>query len=184
MTENRKMLAVFLGCLCILSGIIYWLTHESVPKQEYAAPPTVANRAMNNSTLEETKDGKKSWELKIATMELDDKKENALLKGIEGKFYAEDGRVMTVTADEGTVNMKSKNIILTKNPKGVTTDNGTVTADKVTWLNKERLVVAEGHAKITKNDVVATADKATMDVGIDKAKLEAHAKVTKGEQQQ
>jgi len=183
MTGNRKLIVVILGCLCILGGIIFWLTRGStVPENQSAAPPKVANRAVANSTLEESKDGKKSWELKITSLEYDDKKENAVMKGIDGKFYAEDGRIMTVTADEGTVNMTSKNIVLIKNPKGITSDGGTVVADKVTWLNKERLVLAEGHARITKGDVVATADKATMDVAIDKAKLESNAKVTKGEQ--
>ena len=184
MTERSKTIAIIVGCICVLGGIIFWLTHDTkVPNSQGGAPPTVANRAITNSTLDESKDGKKTWTLKITSLTYDNKKENATMQGIEGTFYEEDGRTMTVTADEGTVNMKSKNIVLTKNPKGVTSDGGTVTADKITWLNKERLVVAEGHARITKGDVVAIAQKATMDVAIDKAKLEVEAKVTKGEMQ-
>lgn len=182
MENNKKLIKIVLGCLCLMGGIMYWLMSSSAvpPDKTTTAPPEVAPRAVQNANLTETKNGKTSWELQVNTLTYDVKKEGATMEGIQGKFYAEDGTIMTVTADTGTVNMQTKNVVLTKNPKGITSDNGTLTADKVTWLNDKRQVLAEGNVHITKDDTVATSQKATMDVAINKAKLEKDAKVTKG----
>jgi LPS export ABC transporter protein LptC len=103
------------------------------------------------------------------------------MKGIKGTFYDKDGKTMTVTADEGEVRLDTKNVVLTKNPKGSTSDGGTVTADKITWVNQDQTVVAEGNARLTKGDTVATGEKATFDVPMNHATLEKNANVQKGE---
>ena len=105
----------------------------------------------------------------------------AHMKGINGTFYQDDGRTMTVTADEGEVHMDSKDVVLTKNPHGVTSDGGDAVADKFTWINKDQTVVGEGNVRLKKDDTVATAQKATFNVALDQAKLEEDAHVQKGE---
>ena len=69
---------------------------------------------------------------------------------------------------------------MTKNPKGTTSTNGTVTADKITWNNESRLSL-RGHARLTKDDVVATGGKATFNVPMEHATLEQDAHVQKGD---
>lgn len=81
------------------------------------------------------------------------------MKGINGTFYQDDGRTMTVTADEGEVHMDSKDVVLTKNPHGVTSDGGDAVADKFTWINKDQTVVGEGNVRLKKDDTVATAKR-------------------------
>ena len=103
------------------------------------------------------------------------------MKGIKGTFYDEDGSTMTVTADEGDVDVKQRASSLQKNPKGTTSTNGTVTADKITWNNEKQIVIAEGHARLTKDDVVATGGKATFNVPMEHATLEQDAHVQKGD---
>ncbi len=181
LSTHKKTIQLVLGAICLMGLIIFWLTStSSVPDNQNVEPPKVAPRAILNSTLEENKDGKKSWELTVGELVYDDNKANATLKSVDGKFYAEDGTVMHITADEGTVNLASKNITLTVKPKGTTSDGGEVTAKKITWINDGRLVVAEGDARISKEDAIATAQKATMDVAINKLKMEQKAQITKG----
>ena len=76
--------------------------------------------------------------------------------------------------------MKNKTIVLTGDPRGEVSTGGVLTADKLTWLNDKKFIVAEGKVKIVKDDAVATADKGTMDTVINKIKLEGKALVRKG----
>ena len=63
---------------------------------------------VNGSTIQETKNGKKVWELTVQSLLYDKKAQLAHMKGISGTFYQDDGRTMTVTADEGEVHMDTK----------------------------------------------------------------------------
>lgn len=180
--ENRKTIGLIAAAICLMGGIIFWLMQG---KGTVSKPRTqvqeVAPHEILNSTIEETKDGKKIWELTAASMIYDKKRDVDIVKGIKGTFYQDDGTSMTVTADEGEVYLKTKKIVLTKNPKGVTSDKATLDAEKVTWDNEKKLVIGEGKVVITKEDIIAKAEKATMDVAINYAQLEKKAMVQKGE---
>ena len=77
--------------------------------------------------------------------------------------------------------MDSKDVVLTKNPHGTTSDGGDAVADRFTWVNKDQIVGGEGNVRLKKEDTVATAQKATFNVALDRAKLERDAHVQKGE---
>lgn len=183
--ENRKTIGMIALAICVMGGIIFWLMQgKGKVSKPHTQAQEVAPHEILNSTIEETKNGRKIWELTSASMIYDKKRDVDLVKGIKGTFYQEDGTRMTVTADEGEVYIKTKVIVLTKNPKGVTSDNATVVGDKITWNNDKQQVVVEGKAVITKDDIIAKAEKATMDVAINYAKLEKKAMVQKGEVKQ
>lgn len=183
--ENRKTIGMILAGLCIMGGIIFWLMQGKgkIPKPRTQAQE-VAPHEILNSTIEETKNGKKVWELTAASMIYDKDRDVDVVKGIKGTFYQEDGTSMTVTADEGEVFLKTKKVVLTKNPKGVTSDNATLDAKTVIWDNDKQHVIGEGNVVITKDDVIAKAEKAIMDVAINYAKLDKKAMVQKGAEKQ
>jgi LPS export ABC transporter protein LptC len=183
--ENRKTIGMIAAGICIMGGIIFWLMQEKgIIHKPHTQVQEVAPHEILNSTIAETKNGKKVWELTADSMIYDKERDVDVVKGIKGTFYQEDGTSMTVTADEGEVYLKNKMVVLTKNPKGVTSDNATLNAEKVTWDNEKQHVIADGKVVITKDDVIAKAEKATMDVAINKAKLEKKAMVQKGEKNQ
>ncbi len=182
--ENRKTIGMIVAAVCIMGGIIFWLMQGTTIIKPHTQVQEVAPHEISNSTIAETKNGKKVWELTAESMIYDKTRDVDIVKGIKGTFYKEDGTSMTVTADEGEVFLKTKKIVLTKNPKGVTSDNGTLIAEKVTWDNEKKWVIGEGKVVITKDDIIAKAEKATLDVGINYAKLEKKAMVQKGEAKQ
>ena len=181
MREHKRTILIILGAVLLMGGVIAWLlsSKPTTGKQQAAPPETI--QEVNGSTITENKDGKKVWELTVESMSYNKTTQVDSMKGIKGTFYDKDGKTMTVTADEGEVRLDTKNVVLTKNPKGSTSDGGTVTADKITWVNQDQTVVAEGNARLTKGDTVATGEKATFDVPMNHATLEKNANVQKGE---
>lgn len=138
MRSDKRTIMMVIGAVLLMGGVIAWLlsskpTAGTVKKAKETDPHQVIG-----STIEENKDGRKVWSLTVESMVYDRKAQIDHMKGIKGTFYDEDGSTMTVTADEGDVDVKTKSVILTKNPKGTTSTNGTVTADKITWNNESR----------------------------------------------
>ena len=157
MRSDKRTIMMVIGAVLLMGGVIAWLlsskpTAGTVKKAKETDPHQVIG-----STIEENKDGRKVWSLTVESMVYDRKAQIDHMKGIKGTFYDEDGSTMTVTADEGDVDVKTKSVILTKNPKGTTSTNG------------------------TKDDVVATGGKATFNVPMEHATLEQDAHVQKGD---
>jgi LPS export ABC transporter protein LptC len=181
MHSEKRTWLVIAGAVLLMAAVIGWLLSSKPTAGTVKEVKETNPHQVTGSTIEETKNGRKVWSLTVDSMLYDRKAQINHMKGIKGTFYDEDGTSMTVTADEGDVNAQTRDVILTKNPKGTTSTNGTVTADKITWKNKEQTVVAEGNARITKDDVVALAEKATFNVPMEHAALEGNASVQKGE---
>jgi LPS export ABC transporter protein LptC len=183
MREKRTIL-VILGAILLMGGVIGWLLSSKPTTGTVKEVKQTDPHQVTGSTIEEAKDGKTVWTLTVDSMIYDKDTMIDHMKGIKGTFYDKDGTTMTVTADEGEVNVKTKNVVLTKNPVGTTSTNGKVTADKITWMNEKQIVVAEGNARLVKDDIIATGDKATFNVPMERAKLEGNGKVQKGESEQ
>ncbi len=181
MRAQKRTLLVIIGAVLLMGAVIGWLVSSKPTAGTVKQVQENNKQSVSGSTIQEMKDGKKVWELTVDSMLYDNKSQVDKMKGIKGTFYDKSGKTMTVTADEGEVRMNTKDVVLTKNPKGVTSDKATVTAKKITWINKNQTVVAEGDAVLTKDDTVAKAQKATFNVPMDHATLEKDASVQKGE---
>ena len=172
--KRTRTLLVIAAAVLLMGGVIAWLLSSKPTTGTVKDNGKDVLQEVNGSTIQETKNGKKVWELTVQSLLYDKKSQISHMKGIKGTFYQEDGRSMTVTADEGEV-------VLTKNPHGTTSDGGDAVADRFTWVNKDQIVVGEGNVRLKKEDTVATAQKATFNVALDRAKLERDAHVQKGE---
>jgi LPS export ABC transporter protein LptC len=181
MHSEKRTIMVIVGAVLLMAAVIGWLLSSKPTTGTVKEARETDPHQVTGSTIEETKNGRKVWSLTVDSMLYDRKAQVNHMKGIKGTFYDEKGNSFTVTADEGDVIVKSKDVVLTKNPKGTTSTNGTVTADKITWQNEKQIVIAEGNARLTKDDVVATAEKASFNVPMEHATLEKSANVQKGE---
>ena len=178
---HKRTILVIVAAVLLMGGVIAWLLSSKPTTGKVQDNGKDVLQEVNGSTIQETKNGKKVWELTVESMLYDKKTQIDKLKGIKGTFYQEDGRTMTVTADEGEVHVDTKDVILSVNPHGTTSDGGEAKADKFTWVNKDQTVLAEGNVYLKKGDTVATSQKATFNVALDHAKLEQDANVQKGE---
>lgn len=180
--NKKTLLKIILACLAIVVVIFGWLLSATKVdnKIDKSRVPKVDPYSLDKTQLKEVKNGKLSWLLDVEGLVFDKKRNVNMLKGIKGEFHREDGSIVYVTADEGEADSRSKNVTLTKNPKGVLSTGGTVTGDRITWIDKTQVIIVQGKARIVKDDMIATANKATMWTKDDKAKLEGKAKVEKG----
>ena len=179
--KNKKTILYITGAVIIMAVIFGWLmAGTGGVKEPVAKGPEVAPHELKNTSLHEEDNGKKIWELTLASLIYDKERDVNVLKGVKGKFYQPDGSNITIESEAGEIDMKSKTITLTGRPKGVFSTGGELIADKLSWLSKDEKIVAEGNVKITKDDIVATAQKATMETVLEHLKLEGEPLVQKG----
>ena len=82
---------------------------------------------------------------------------------------------MSLQSSKGTYDSKTKAITLYKDTFIVLKDGITLNADKLTWLNSNSPVIAEGHIKIQKaNQLLSTADKIIISPNYDSFKIEGN----------
>ena len=179
--KNKRPILYVVGALIIMAGIFAWLMSSTGENKKIVTTgPEVAPHEIKNTSLHEEKNGKKAWDLQVASVVYNAVRDVNVLNGVAGKFYQEDGSDVTIESETGEIDMQSKTVMLTGHPKGVFSNGGELTADKLTWLSKDEKIVAEGNVKITKDDIVATAQKATMEIAMEHLRLEGEALVQKG----
>lgn len=179
--KNKKTILYIVGAVAIMAVIFTWLlSGTNTVKPPVESGKTVAPHELKNTSLHEENQGKKVWDLQIASLVYDADRDVNVLTGVTGKFYQEDGSNISIKADAGEVDMKTKAVTLTGNAKGVLSGGGDIVGDKIIWSSSTKLITAEGNIKLTKDDIVATADKAIMDTVNEHFKLEGDALVKKG----
>lgn len=102
------------------------------------------------------------------------------LTGLSGKFYEEDGRIVSVTADHGSYKSDTKDIQVDGNVAIETTDGAALSCGKLLWTEAEgKLTAAEG-ASIQQDDMQARADRIESTNGFHHFKAIGKAHIVKG----
>lgn len=171
---NKKLIIALLVFLAICAA---WFYYEPAPQDTVSKPevfPTI-----NNAELKEDKDGKRIWELNIATVTMNPHTQVNTLQGVKGRFYRDNGDIINVQSEGGELDLKTKNIKLTGNVSVESTTKEKLTSDELLWNNSDEQVIAIGQAVLTRPDVVAKADKMITDKKFIKSKLLGNASVVK-----
>ena len=105
----------------------------------------------------------------------------AVMKGVKGKIYREDGSVIDVMAGGGKINNDDKNFALDRGVKATLSTGGEITAEEIRWNQKDDIITATGKVKVVKDEHTALADKIVTSSKFDHFKLSGHAEVQKGE---
>ena len=134
----------------------------------------------DGNVLSEEKNGRKIWDLTAEHIDVDVKTRDAKLEKLKGHFYAEDGRVVEVTADKGTYEDKTKNIVIVGNVDVKNSDGARLTSDELRWEAAKQLLAAVGSAKVTKEDMLATGERIESSDGFNKVKVIGKAHLAKG----
>jgi LPS export ABC transporter protein LptC len=181
----KKTTGILIACVMIvLAGSLYYFLKDEplVPKLPEVAQKTQETSKMSyaGNTITEEDNGKKLWELKAETIEMDAETKNVLLHNINGTFYQDKGGKIDITAPEGFIDDKTKEIKLSAKVHAVASDGGTFTANEARWSGKEKYFYGSGDVIVTKEDTVITGDKLESDANMEKIKMSGHAKVIKG----
>lgn len=107
---RNKGFQMIVGAIVITGVIIAWLMlgGEAPSNNPVQKESSGANAKVRNSTLAREVDGKKVWEFTVEEVEQIKSSGEAVLKGVKGKIYREDGSVLEVVAGGGKVKMRQR----------------------------------------------------------------------------
>lgn len=173
-----------IACIMIVAGGLYYFLKDEplpspAPPQEPTAQQTDKLAYTGNSIVEE-KDGKRLWELKAETIEIDVNTKNAQLKNLEGTFYQDNGGTIEIKAPEAVLDSKTRDITMSSQVQATSSDGAVFTANEARWSGQERKVYGSGNVVFTKDDTVLTGDTIESDTNLEKVKVSGNAKVIKG----
>jgi len=161
--------------------LIIW-TVRTTPKApeptEKIDPPKVMEYEGN--TIVEEKDGVKIWEITTEKVRVDTTTQIAEFDKVSGKFYQEDGKVLKLTANNGTYNQKSRDVHVEGDVVVLDGDGGKLTSKNLDFKGAEEILIANEDVKIFKDDMQAFGDRAESKDGFKHFFLKGHARVLKG----
>ena len=179
MSRKGKLWAA-LGVL-LFACVVVWAVRtvpQAPQKPQLEDGPKVMS--YDNNTISEEKDGRKIWELTSETMTVDVDTKDVELTGLSGKFYEEDGRIVSVTADHGSYKSDTKDIQVDGNVAIETTDGAALSCGKLLWTEAEGKLTAAEDACIQQDDMQARADRIESTNGFHHFKAIGKAHIVKG----
>jgi hypothetical protein len=182
MSKKAKTLAVLIGAAVII--LIVW-TVSTIPEPPPATPPEPPGSTMSydGNTLSEEKNGRKIWDLTADHIDVDVNTQNVKMENLKGHFYQEDGRVVEVTAKEGTYTAESHDVEIKGEVQISLSDGGKLTSDSLMWSNKEGKLSAIGNVTAEKENMKATGDRVESTDGFSELKIIGNATAQKDDMQ-
>ncbi len=178
--STKGKLWTALGVL-LFACVVVWAVRtvpQAPPKPEADDAPKVMT--YDGNTISEEKDGKKIWELSSEGMTVDVDTKDVELANLTGKFYEEDGRVVTVTAEHGAYKNDTKDIEVDGDVKIETADGAALTCGKLLWTEADGKLAAVDDAYIKHDDMQARADRIESTNGFHHFKATGKAHIVKG----
>ncbi len=178
LSKKKRLYFIIAGSMAM---ILLWafltakvITHD-FNRQQVAANKDEQQAIVNGIILTETKNDTKYWEIYGENGKWNSINGVAQLNNVLANFYKDNEVSMSLQSSKGTYDSKTKAITLYKDTFIVLKDGITLNADKLTWLNSNSPVIAEGHIKIQKaNQLLSTADKIIISPNYDSFKIEGN----------
>ncbi len=169
------------GCVAALGLVVCWLIFGSkMPVKVPVGKDITIGANMKNTVISREQDGKKIWEFLVEEANQETKNNQLYLKGIKGKVYRKDGKVIDIVGDKGQLAVSSNDFILMGNVKAELKDEGQITCNLVKWEQKTETITATGKVVIVKGNIKVSGDKAVTTSALKKLKVTGHAKAEKG----
>ncbi len=178
LSKKKRLYFIIAGSMAM---ILLWafltakvITHD-FNRQQVAANKDEQQAIVNGIILTETKNDTKYWEIYGENGKWNSINGVAQLNNVLANFYKDNEVSMSLQSSKGTYDSKTKAVTLYKDTFIVLKDGITLNADKLTWLNSNSPVIAEGHIKIQKaNQLLSTADKIIISPNYDSFKIEGN----------
>ena len=172
---------IYGGGAALLAALIVWavVTVPEIPQQtDEPNGPRIMSYADN--TLSEERDGRTVWKMTAEMVNVDiDTNDTGMVK-IDGTFYTDDGRSLTLKAEEGHMDSKTRDIVLTGSIEAMTSDGASLRAKQIKWTAAEGSLTAEGDAELIRDDIRATGDRIVSTDQFQKFSVIGNAHIEKG----
>mgnify|MGYP000025780490 CR=1 FL=1 len=162
----RLAIGVFIGIL-VLIFIRYRLSTQNIqkPASPDKSEATLSINRFNHTAMIE---GEKHWKLTAESAQMFSEKNLVRLETMKVRYFADDGPVVHMTADEGQLNMDSKNMtargnVAVRHPRyTLETENLQYHNDSNIILINKGVAVSGDNAKITADTAEYKIDSATV----------------------
>ncbi len=157
---ERKKLIGLGAVIAVFIAFTAW-TVFSIPDAPVTEPDPTKTRQMEygENTIREEIGGKLLWELTTSSSSMDIKTQATTFKDAKGKYYFPDGKVLTLTAPEGSYDSKTKNIKLKGGVTATMTDDTKLTSKELEWVSGKDRLIATGEARVSQPGMYLEADR-------------------------
>lgn len=178
--DNKIKILIGVGIVLFICLVTWTIrtTPKAPPVKEKIEPPTVMEYEGN--TITEEKDGKKIWEMTADKIKMDSVTQLAEIENIDGKFYQEDGKVLSVKGKSGVYNQQTKDVHVEGEVVLIDGDGAKLTSKNLDWNNAEATITATEDVKIFREDIRATGDFAASNDGFKHFFMKGNVRILKG----
>lgn len=178
--SNKNKIAIY-GFIIVVIAVCAWaVITKPAPQKKTADVNQDQTMDYTGNTITEEKNGKKIWEVTAESITMDQSTKKADMKNITGKYYADNGQVITLNSAHGTYDDATKDIVLDSGVH-VERDDGLIfDAQKVTWSDANQSFTGEGGVNIKKGDMTGSGDKVESSNAFTQFKLSGNAHIVKG----
>lgn len=157
---RRTLLALSAVLATFLSYLLY-INADSSPRTQSAAPGTIeqADAKISDFTFTQSKGNTIQWHVQAKEARVFERERRALLSGVDITFYGEQGKELTVSGDEGTLDITTKNLLLANQtePMVVETHSGyTIYTNHVAWKDATKELETHDLVRIVGHGVTVT----------------------------
>ena len=156
------------GCLLAVSVVLacflaYLLVTNSttVPNPTAAVPGAmdIADATISRFTFTQTKDDMVQWQVQAQEARLFERDRQAILQAVAVTLFGKQGKELTVTGDEGTLNTETKNFVLANRsmPLVIHTDSGyDIYTNHLAWTDQTREIRTQDPVRIVGHGLEVT----------------------------
>ena len=157
--ERKKLIGI--GAVIVAFAALAAWTVFSIPDAPPAKPDAAKTREMEygENTIREEIGGKLLWELTTSSTSMDVKTQATTFKDAKGKYYFPDGKVLTLTAPEGSYDSKTRNVKLKGGVVATMTDETKLTCKELEWVSGKDRMIASGEARVSQPGMYLEADR-------------------------
>ncbi|MBM4127855.1 MAG: LPS export ABC transporter periplasmic protein LptC [Nitrospira sp.] len=157
---RRTLLALSAVLATFLCYLLY-TNAGSTPVTQSVAPGAIeqADAKISNFTFTQSKGNAIQWHVQAREARVFERERRALLSGVDITFYGEQGKEMTVSGEEGTLDIATKNLVLANqsDPMVVETQSGyTIYTNHVAWTDATKELHTNDAIRIVGHGVTVT----------------------------
>jgi lipopolysaccharide export system protein LptC len=157
----RQTLLALSVTLSVFLGYLLFINVGSVPITRSSAPGSIeeADAKISEFTFTQTKGDIVQWQVQAKQARLFEQEKRALLQMVDVTLYGVNGKELTVSGDEGTLDTATKNFMLANktNPLVVQTGSGYVIyTNHLVWTDATKEIRTDDPVRIVGNGLEVT----------------------------
>jgi LPS export ABC transporter protein LptC len=157
----RRILLALSVVLASFLGYLLFVNADSAPASRPAAPGSLerADAKISEFSFTQTKGDAIQWQVQAKSARLFEQEKKALLSTVDVTLYGAQGKELTVSGDEGTLDTATKNFTLVnrQDPLVVVTSSGyTIYTNHLAWTDATREIRTDDPVRIVGNGLAVT----------------------------